>query len=230
VNETESLNIVPKNRVQTQSVNTEHLEKLHVESPWRKKLNSKRFYDETALSYRALYGEEQSLKYNAVLATLEGQLSGSVLDIGCGPGIFLRRISNPALLLVGVDTSVRMLRVAAATRSNPSNLICADADFLPFRDKTFETVFAFTLLQNLPNPMKSLQELGRVAGEEGSVVVTIHKGTLSQEGVYTLLRHEYPLLREIKTGDDVRDYAFICRRHRPTEAEKTGRNEFNPVP
>jgi len=219
VNETESLNIVPKNRV----------EKLHVESPWRKKLNSKRFYDETALSYGALYGEEQNMKYDAVLAPLEGQLSGPVLDIGCGPGIFLQRISNTALLLVGVDTSVQMLRVAAATKGNPSNLICADADFLPFRDKSFETVFAFTLLQNLPNPIESLQELGRVASEEGRVVVTIHKGTLSQEEVYTLLRHEYLLPREIKTGDDVKDYAFICRRHRPVDAEEIGRNEFNPV-
>ena len=35
----------------------------------------------------------------------------------------------------------------------------ADADHLPFRDAFFDFVFAFTVLQNMPKPSETLNEL-----------------------------------------------------------------------
>ena len=197
-----------------------------MESLWRKKLDSKRFYDETALSYKALYGKEQTAKYRAALRALK-PLSGTVLDVGCGPGTLLREIPI-TIELVGIDTSIQMLKIARKAENSYFHLICADVDFLPFQDKTFGTVFAFTLLQNLPNPQKALHELGRVVRDEGSVVVTFHKSTLTRDEAYSLLSREYRLLREVETGDEVRDYTFVCRHHRPRREGK-GRNGFNPL-
>ncbi|HEX9261611.1 MAG TPA: methyltransferase domain-containing protein, partial [Candidatus Bathyarchaeia archaeon] len=37
---------------------------------------------------------------------------------------------------------------------------------------SFDVVFAFTVLQNLPKPLIALKELGRVVKTEGPVVVT----------------------------------------------------------
>ena len=185
-----------------------------MKSPWRAKLDSKRFYDETARSYKALYGEEQTAKYRIVLRALE-PLSGNMLDVGCGPGTLLQEIPTSIGLLVGVDTSIQMLKTAKATENDHPHLICADADFLPLQDETFGTVFAFTLLQNLPDPLTSLHELGRVVKAEGNVVVTFHKSSLTRHEALSLLSHEYQFLREIETENEVRDYAFICRHHRP---------------
>ena len=187
-----------------------------VKSPWRAKQDSKRFYDETARSYKALYGEEQTAKYHTALRALE-PLSGNVLDVGCGPGALLRKIPRARAvgLFVGVDTSIQMLKTARATENDYPHLICADVDFLPLQDGAFGTVFAFTLLQNLPDPLKSLRELGRVVKKEGSVVATFHKSSLTRDEVLSLLSQEYQLLREIETEDEVRDYAFVCRHPRP---------------
>ena len=48
----------------------------------------------------------------------------------------------------------------------------ADADHLPFKEEFFDVVFAFTVLQNMPKPSETLDELKRVAKVGGRVVVT----------------------------------------------------------
>jgi len=61
------------------------------------------FYSITASSYEELYGTEQQLKYDLVLKALGVESLGRVVDIGCGTGAFLRRISSESTFLVGVD-------------------------------------------------------------------------------------------------------------------------------
>jgi ubiquinone/menaquinone biosynthesis C-methylase UbiE len=48
----------------------------------------------------------------------------------------------------------------------------ADADHLPFREAFFDAVFAFTLLQNMPEPSETLNQLKLVVKLGGRVVVT----------------------------------------------------------
>ncbi len=181
-----------------------------MENLWRAKQDSKRLYDETARSYRARYDKEQATKHHIVLRALE-PLSGNILDVGCGPSTLLPEIPTSTELLVGVDTSIQMLKSAETAERDPPHLVCADADFLPLREEIFDTVFAFTLLQNLPDPSKSLCEMGRVVKKEGRVVVTFHKSSHTRCQVLSLLSREYRFLREIETEDGVRDYAFVCR-------------------
>jgi len=68
-----------------------------------------------------------------------------ILDVGCG--------SQPK---GHVNTDrVKTLKV--------SNFIQCDAHFLPFRNKSFEVVYASHLLEHCECPLKVLKELGRVA-------------------------------------------------------------------
>ncbi|RLG71704.1 MAG: hypothetical protein DRO08_04340 [Thermoprotei archaeon] len=55
----------------------------------------------------------------------------------------------------------------------PAELIRADVDFLPFRAKVFDAVFAFTLLQNMPEPAVTCRELIRVIKDYGVLVISI---------------------------------------------------------
>ncbi len=48
----------------------------------------------------------------------------------------------------------------------------ADADHLPFKESGFDIVFAFTVLQNMPKPTETINELKRATKVDGRVVVT----------------------------------------------------------
>jgi malonyl-CoA O-methyltransferase len=139
-----------------------------------KKADSMRFYSVTASSYEELYGAEQQLKYDSVINALGVASFGRVLDIGCGTGAFLRRISSESTFLLGVDLSLSMLKRAKESGDPSIHLLCCDADFLPIRDDVFDYAFSFTVLQNLPSPSSTLLEILRtVQPEWGKAVMTV---------------------------------------------------------
>ena len=139
---------------------------------WKEKRKVMQRYDLTAEIYDERYREEQKAKYDAVLENLNIS-NCSILDVGCGSGLFFSRAAN-AKVLVGVDISRKLLLKAKKqmrARGNISVLL-ADADHLPFREACFDKVFAFTVLQNMPCPSETLNQLKMVVKHRGIVVVT----------------------------------------------------------
>ena len=129
-------------------------------------------YDATSEMYEERYAEEQQRKYEKSLEKVEvtGKL---VLDVGCGSGLFFG-VAAQADVVVGVDVSRKLLLKAKEHARETQNafVLQADADHLPFSDRCFDNVFAFTMLQNMPNPDVTLSELRRVIKSNGRVVVT----------------------------------------------------------
>ena len=148
-----------------------------------------RSYDSTAQFYDSRYAEEQERKYEAALESVKP--SGLVLDIGCGSGLFFKHAAREAETLVGVDSSRRLLLEAQKRARGWRNvcLIKADADFLPLKNDSFDVVFAFTVLQNIPKPLIALKELGRVVKTEGPVVVTGLKKVVSSRCLRKMLQN-----------------------------------------
>ena len=146
-------------------------------------------YDVTARMYDERYAEEQAAKYQASLKYVD--ICGSVLDVGCGTGLFFSHIVTEAQTVVGVDIS-RLLLLQAKERARDfhnAHLVQADADHLPFRDACFNVVLAFTVLQNMPKPSETLSELKRNAKYDAHVVVTGLKKAFSLEA-FTALLHD----------------------------------------
>lgn len=112
-----------------------------------------------------------------VKETLSKNISPSfvenVLDVGCGPGFLLRRLSakyNP-FLLYGVDIS--RFELENATMNIPSaNLICSCAENLPFRDEAFQNIVCSEVLEHVINPRKALKEIMRVLRINGKVGIS----------------------------------------------------------
>ena len=107
-----------------------------------------------------------------------------------------------AQTVVGVDVS-RKLLLKAKEQANASQnvfLVQADADHLPFSDDFFDPVFAFTVLQNMPEPSATLNELKRVAKCDGRVVVTGLKKAFSLGAFMDVL--EGSGLRAVSFVDD----------------------------
>lgn len=133
-------------------------------------------YDLTAQMYDKRYAEEQEAKYKASIEGLRSSINvdSAVLDVGCGTGLFFNYVAAQANIVVGVDISRKLLLKAKEQADAFQNVLVlqADADHLPFREAFFDAVFAFTVLQNMPKPSETLNELKRVAKLSGRVVVT----------------------------------------------------------
>lgn len=142
-------------------------------SSWKDKCKVMQRYDLTAEMYEERYSGEQKAKYLAALEIVNVS-SHIVLDVGCGTALFFSQVDSQADIIVGVDISHKLLLKAnqQAKASGNAFILQADADHLPFRDNLFDDVFAFTVLQNMPNPTETLAELKRSAKVGGKVVVT----------------------------------------------------------
>jgi ubiquinone/menaquinone biosynthesis C-methylase UbiE len=139
-----------------------------------------------------------------------------VLDVGCGTGLLFRYVSHEVEELVGVDLSGQLLRCSRERGKAFGNisLVQADADHLPFVDGEFNTVFAFTVLQNLPKPSETLKEIYRVACKGSSIVVTGLKKSFS----ITFLEQELERagLRDVlvKDSEKLACYVFQASKER----------------
>jgi SAM-dependent methyltransferase len=85
-------------------------------------------------------------------------LEGSILDVGCGNGIFTARFAGPGASVVGLDSSLHLLH------QNPHRrLIQGDANKLPFADRTFDIVFEANVLHHVPDRKQIVREMSRLS-------------------------------------------------------------------
>jgi len=178
---------------------------------WIKKRAMMRRYDTTAHLYDMRYAEEQLAKINAALKTAKIVRNGMALDVGCGTGLLFKHVAGKTKTLVGLDISRKTLQQAKIRAKDYLNLhlILADADYMPLRGNSFDNVFAFTLLQNTPNPAATLNELYRVAGEEAVMTVTGLKKSFSLLDFQELLQNADLSIVALE-GDNLQCYVAVC--------------------
>jgi ubiquinone/menaquinone biosynthesis C-methylase UbiE len=155
---------------------------------WKEKRAIMQRYDATAEGYDELHSQEQKAKYNSALRNLEVTCR-VVLDIGCGSGLFFQEVSSQAEIVVGIDISHKLLQKAKEHAKEFENVFVlqADADHLPFLNGSFNSVFAFTVLQNMPQPSETLLELKRIVSMDGRLVVTALKKAFALPAFMDLL-------------------------------------------
>jgi ubiquinone/menaquinone biosynthesis C-methylase UbiE len=157
---------------------------------WNKKSALMHRYDLTAHIYDMQYAEEQTAKIRAALEGLKIEKHSLVLDAGCGTGLLFGYVADKAEAIVGLDISRKILLQAKKRAKNFQNahLILADADNMPLNKSIFSHVFGITLIQNMPNPAKTLNEIRRVAKEDAAIVITGMKKAFTLEEFEELLR------------------------------------------
>jgi demethylmenaquinone methyltransferase/2-methoxy-6-polyprenyl-1,4-benzoquinol methylase len=99
-------------------------------------------------------------------------LDGRGLDVACGSGKLTRELHRLATkgLVVGLDFSGRMLRVAATGAPGPS-YVRGDGLRLPFANETFDAATVAFGLRNFADPEQGLCEMRRVLRPGGRAVV-----------------------------------------------------------
>jgi ubiquinone/menaquinone biosynthesis C-methylase UbiE len=181
-------------------------------SEWSKKRRVMRHYNRIARIYDRQYAEEQMAKINAILSHVSLNGESFILDVGCGTGIIFPIIAK-ARLAIGVDTSSKLLQKAKQYTKEILNthIICADSDYMPFKNNVFNIVFAITLLQNMPNPLTTLEEIKRTSGSKAIIAVTALKKEFSKQKFTKLLKDAQLKILTLKTDEKLRDHIAICQ-------------------
>lgn len=122
-----------------------------------------RVFDVNADRYDQWYEENREM-YEKELAIIPQPESPS-LEIGVGTGRFAIIGID-----VGVDISKAMLKIA---KSRGVECVLSDATLLPFRNRTFKSVYFLFTLCFLENPIKALSEAKRILREDGYIVACI---------------------------------------------------------
>ena len=172
-------------------------------------------YDRAAPEYEARFGATQMAKFGCVLAWPEvrQRLTGSVLDLGCGPGLLWQYVRRQLGLepgdldgWVGADLSANMISLA---REQGLRSIQADAAALFFADQAFDLVLAFTSLALLPGRARlEVAESLRVLRPGGLLAATVlaKESDAFREAVEAASGR---ICREVRCGQDM---AFLAVR------------------
>ena len=93
-----------------------------------------------------------------------------ILEVGCGPGFFLKRIEND-FVTYGLDVSESAI-LEAKERAPKSKLFTGTAESLPFNDGQIDCVIAFDVIEHLERPEAFLKEAARVLTKGGILIIS----------------------------------------------------------
>ncbi len=96
----------------------------------------------------------------------------TILDAGCGTGIFTREFIDRGADVIGIDISRAMLAHAMAKTSNrPRGFVAADMTALPFAGGVFDKTVSVAALEFVADARQAIRELFRVTRTGGVIVV-----------------------------------------------------------
>ncbi|MBI5748371.1 MAG: class I SAM-dependent methyltransferase [Nitrospinae bacterium] len=91
----------------------------------------------------------------------------SAIDIGCGTGYFTEFLSGFCKNIIGVDTSMDMIKYAMIKHKD-SNIkyLIADAESLPFKERSFDISVSVTAVNFIKNPARAVSEAVRISRQK----------------------------------------------------------------
>ncbi len=146
-------------------------------------------YNELEPHFRPENQAKVKKKLEALRARATG---GKLLDIGCGTGFIINLARGLFDEIHGVDVTQAMLDRVDTSTGNIT-LHNAPAEKLPFPDKSFDMVSAYSFIHHTENYWKVLREAGRVLKPGGIVYVDLEPNKLFWDAV-SLLAPEDPRL------------------------------------
>lgn len=140
----------------------------------------KETYDRIAQEYYNLRTKKypEGWFYNELLempTTLKllGKINNKkILDLGCGPGLYVKILAKKGAIVKGIDISEKEIEIARINNPNVEFKI-GNAEKLPYKDKEFDIVLAALVIEHFNNWDKILNEIKRVLKNKGVFVFSI---------------------------------------------------------
>jgi ubiquinone/menaquinone biosynthesis C-methylase UbiE len=137
-------------------------------------------FEEQAADYLARYdprttaGHSFGIRKQRVLELLEG-VHGSVLDIGCGPGVLVQELLDRRFDYFGMDISPKMIEVCRTRFPDvdPQRFSVGRIQRLEFRDAAFDAVLCIGVVEYLADDAEAIREIGRVLKPGGMAIISM---------------------------------------------------------
>ncbi len=161
-----------------------------MEQPWVAR--SWERYVRPSLDMLLTHGRLDHEREYTVLRNLIGKPPGPVVDLGCGAGLMLRRLSRdfPGLQTIGVDVSRPMLEEAMAqVRENAqmADFVRAQAPLIPFNDASLGAVVAVGLIHFFEDLDTLIKHAARTLKPTGRFVATTYESSRLMEPIHRRL-------------------------------------------
>jgi len=179
---------------------------------WKDKQKTMRHYNLQAAIYDVQYVCEQNSKIESILKNMKINSKDKILDLGCGTGFLFQHLSEKAGLVVGLDISKKALQEAKKRTKKASNvfLVCADADNAPLCNSFFDKTFTITVLQNMPDPTRTVIEMKRVSKSGAMFVITGLKKKFTLDSFIALLERAQLEVKTLDNDQKLKGFIAIC--------------------
>jgi ubiquinone/menaquinone biosynthesis C-methylase UbiE len=140
----------------------------------RAKKHSRKMFNRIASRYEStMAGRHSDRMKKAALRCLDQNIRGSVLDVGCGPGLLLGTLAaqHPQLYLAGIDIAPEMVKVAQGRLGARADIRLGESESLPWPDASFNYLFCIDSFHHYPNGKKALREFRRVLTHDGHLLL-----------------------------------------------------------
>jgi SAM-dependent methyltransferase len=122
---------------------------------------------------------------------------GTILDIGCGTGEFLKLAVDRGFAAVGVEP-VKELRDAAERRSGCTRIESRPFEDAGFKDESFDAIAMWDVIEHLVDPRGALLEARRVLTPGGYLgIATLNHSSLMYHAYHALRWILPPLARRL---------------------------------
>lgn len=145
----------------------------------------------------------------------------SVLDIGCGDGIYEKLLSRECLgkaMFTGVDFSQKQL-TRAAKYVNQTYRVDLDAEKLPVKNNSIDMVICSEVLEHLFFPEKTISEISHVLKPSGTLIITVPNVASLQTRLSLFFSGFSPMVNFTKNREHIRFYSLV-------DARQLIRNKF----
>jgi 2-polyprenyl-3-methyl-5-hydroxy-6-metoxy-1,4-benzoquinol methylase len=125
------------------------------------------------LEYYESYGmakrELKFLQRSKVQKVIRLKKKGSILDIGCQKGEFLKRMEEKGWKVFGVDISVSSCNYARK-KLGLKNIYAGDVLDFDFPERYFDVVTMWQVIEHLRDPLATLRKINRLLKRDGVLI------------------------------------------------------------
>ena len=122
--------------------------------------------------WAAIQEQTGSAGYDHALRLLKLTRNETLLDIGCGTGLFCQLARNAGAQVTGMDATANLID-QAKLRVPEISFIVGEMEELPFADSAFDIVTGFNSFQYAESPANALAEALRVLKPGGRLIAMI---------------------------------------------------------
>jgi SAM-dependent methyltransferase len=124
-------------------------------------------------SYIWRSGQERRL--HLILAAAEDRAHGTVLENGCGVGMYVDRLASYASKIFGLEYDQSRAQEARQKNLIHTNafIMCAAGEALPFPDHSFDLILSHEVLEHVQDDRLAVREMVRTLKPQGRMVVFV---------------------------------------------------------